>query len=54
MGGKPLAKNGSMALYQSVEQEEYLVQLAKSVQKSGHPGLMEGLGSENPFNVYEE
>jgi hypothetical protein len=47
MGGKPLKSDGSMALYQAVEQEEYLVQLAESVQKSAHPGLMEGLGSEN-------
>jgi hypothetical protein len=54
MGGRPLKSDGSMALYQTVEQEEYLVQLAESVQKSAHPGLMEGLRSENPFNVYEE
>jgi hypothetical protein len=37
-----------------VEQEEYLVQLAESVQKSALPGLMDGLRNENPFNVYEE
>jgi hypothetical protein len=54
MGGKPLGKNGSMALYEAVEQEEYLVQLAESVRKSADPSLMEGLRKENPFNVYEE
>jgi hypothetical protein len=38
-----------MALYEAVEQEEYLRELAESMQKGAQPGLMEGLGRENPF-----
>jgi hypothetical protein len=54
IGGKPLTNDGSMALYEAIEQEEYLVQLAESIQKSTHPGLMEGLGADNPFRIYKE
>ena len=43
-----------MALYQSVEQEEYIRQLTEAIQRNAHPESMEGLGSENRFNVYEE
>jgi catechol 2,3-dioxygenase-like lactoylglutathione lyase family enzyme len=49
MGGKSLTNDGSMALYEAIEQEEYLRELAESMQKSAQPGLMEGLGRENPF-----
>jgi catechol 2,3-dioxygenase-like lactoylglutathione lyase family enzyme len=49
MGGKPLKNDGSMALYEAIEQEKYLRELAESMQKSAQPGLMEGLGRENPF-----
>ena len=42
-----------MALYEAIEQEEYLVELAESMQKGAQPGLMEGLGSENPFKPRE-
>ena len=38
-----------MALYEAIEQEEYLRELAESMQKGTQPGLMEGLGRENPF-----
>ena len=51
MGGKPLKADGSMVLYQAIEQEEYLRELAESVQQSAQPGLMEGLGRENPFEA---
>ena len=51
MSGRPLTKNGSMALYEAVEQEKHLPQYAESIQKGAHPGLMKRLGSENPFNV---
>ena len=51
MGGKPLQAGGSMALYQAIEQEAYLRELAQSMQKSAEPDLMEGLGRDNPFNV---
>lgn len=43
-----------MALYEAIEQEEYLVQLAESIEKRTHPGLMDGLGVANPFNIYKE
>jgi hypothetical protein len=43
-----------MALYETIEQEEYLVELAQSMGKETYPGLMEGLGNENPFNVYTD
>ncbi len=49
IGGKPLKSGGSMALYEAIQQEEYLRELAESMQKDKQPGLMEGLGSENPF-----
>lgn len=54
VGGKPLENDGSMALYETIEQEEYLVELAESMKKETHPGVMEGLGSENPFKVYSD
>jgi hypothetical protein len=50
IGGKPLKADGSMALYEAIEQEEYLRELAESLNKGGQPGLMKGLGEENPFN----
>jgi catechol 2,3-dioxygenase-like lactoylglutathione lyase family enzyme len=51
IGGKPLSAGGSLARYEAVEQEDYLVALAESLDKAKHPGLMEGLGAQNPFNV---
>jgi hypothetical protein len=53
MGGKPLKSDGSMSLYEAVEQEEYLIELAASMKKSDKPGLMEGIGRENPFKPRE-
>jgi hypothetical protein len=53
IGGKPLKKDGSLALYEAVEQEEYLRDLAASMHKDSEPGLMTGLGSENPFKPRE-
>jgi hypothetical protein len=53
IGGKPLKPDGSMALYQAIEQEHYLQDLAASLNKSAAPGLMEGLGNENPFKPRE-
>jgi hypothetical protein len=49
IGGKPLKADGSLALYEAIEQEAYLRELAESLQKSSQPGLMKGLGNENPF-----
>ena len=51
IGGKPLAANNSMALYEAIEQEDYLLELAQSLNKSDQPDLMKGLGKDNPFNV---
>ena len=51
IGGKPLSPGDSMARYEAIEQEEYLLELAQSLNKSDHPGLMKGLGKDNPFNV---
>jgi len=51
IGGKPLGPGGSMARYEAIEQEEYLLELAQSLNKSDQPGLMKGLGKDNPFNV---
>ncbi len=51
MGGKPLKNDGSLSLYEAIEQEKYLLDLAESLQKAAQPGLMKGLGSENPFKV---
>ena len=53
MGGKALKADGSMALYEAIEQEKYLVALADSLQKGAQPGLMKGLGKENPFKPRE-
>ena len=53
MGGKALKADGSMALYEAIEQEKYLVALADSLQKGAQPGLMKGLGNENPFKPRE-
>jgi hypothetical protein len=53
MGGKPLKTDGSMALYEAIEQEAYLRELAESLQKGAQPGLMKGLGRENPFKPRE-
>jgi hypothetical protein len=51
IGGKPLKADGSMALYDAIEQEEYLLELAESLNKGAEPGLMKGLRGENPFKV---
>jgi catechol 2,3-dioxygenase-like lactoylglutathione lyase family enzyme len=51
IGGKPLRSDGSLSLYEAIEQEEYLLELAESLQKAAQPALMKGLGSENPFKV---
>jgi hypothetical protein len=53
IGGRPLSPDGSMAFYEAVEQEEYLRELAESMHKGSDPGLMKGLGYENPFRVRE-
>ena len=53
MGGKALKPDGSMTLYEAIEQEKYLVALADSLQKGAQPGLMKGLGNENPFKPRE-
>lgn len=53
MGGKPLGADGSMARYETVEQEQYLRELAESLNKASEPGLMKGLGGENPFRIRE-
>ena len=50
IGGKPL-DGDSMARYEAVEQEEYLLELAESMKKADDPKLMEGLGADNPFRV---
>jgi hypothetical protein len=42
-----------MTLYEAIEQEKYLVALADSLQKGAQPGLMKGLGKENPFKPRE-
>jgi len=44
-----LKADGSMVRYEAIEQEEYLVALAESLQKGAQPGLMKGLRNENPF-----
>ena len=49
IGGRPLKPDGSMALYEAIEQEHYLQDLAASLNKGSERGLMAGLGSENPF-----
>ncbi|HZD41164.1 MAG TPA: hypothetical protein VE131_10610, partial [Terriglobales bacterium] len=36
-GGRPLTKDGSLALYRGKEQEEYLRELAESLKKDGRP-----------------
>ncbi len=51
IGGKPLQADGSMAMYEAIQQEDYLVDLAQSLNKGTQPGLMSGLGKENPFKV---
>lgn len=51
IGGKPLSPNDSLARYEAIEQEEYLLALAESLNKAKEPDLMKGLGNENPFNV---
>jgi hypothetical protein len=53
MGGKALKADGSMTLYEAIEQEKYLVALADSLQKGAQPDLMKGLGNENPFKPRE-
>src|SRR5258706_10725845 len=53
MGGRPLKADGSMVRYEAIEQEEYLVALAESLQKGAQPGLMKGLRNENPFKPRE-
>ena len=40
-------------IYEAIEQEKYLVALADSLQKGAQPGLMKGLGKENPFKPRE-
>lgn len=49
IGGRPLKADGSMALYEAIEQEHYLQDLAVSLNKGSERGLMAGLGNENPF-----
>jgi catechol 2,3-dioxygenase-like lactoylglutathione lyase family enzyme len=49
IGGRPLKPDGSMALYEAIEQEHYLQDLAVSLNKGSERGLMAGLGNENPF-----
>ena len=49
IGGKPCKPDGSMVLYEAVEQEHYLQDLASSLNQDNRRGLMEGLGNENPF-----
>ena len=49
IGGKPLKPDGSMALYEAIEQEHYLRDLATSLNKDHERNLMKGLGNENPF-----
>jgi catechol 2,3-dioxygenase-like lactoylglutathione lyase family enzyme len=51
IGGKPLAPDNSMARYEAIEQEDYLLELAQSLNKDDQPDLMKGLGKDNPFNV---
>ncbi len=51
IGGKPLAPDNSMARYEAIEQEDYLLELAQSLNKGDQPDLMKGLGKDNPFNV---
>ena len=49
IGGRPLKPDGSMALYEAIEQEHYLQDLAASLNKDHERNLMAGLGNENPF-----
>ena len=49
IGGRPLKPDGSMALYEAIEQEHYLQDLAASLNKGSERGLMAGLGNENHF-----
>ncbi|HSK29789.1 MAG TPA: hypothetical protein VLA17_07475 [Candidatus Limnocylindria bacterium] len=42
-----------MALYDAILQEDYLQELAASLNKGAEPGLMSGLGAENPFKLRE-
>jgi catechol 2,3-dioxygenase-like lactoylglutathione lyase family enzyme len=49
IGGRPLKPDGSMALYEAIEQEHYLQDLAASLNKGSEQSLLEGLGRENPF-----
>ena len=49
IGGRPLKPDGSMALYEAIEQEHYLRDLATSLNKDHERNLMKGLGNENPF-----
>jgi hypothetical protein len=53
IGGKPIKNDGSMALYEAIEQEEYLVELADSLNIGKQPSLMEGLRDDNPFKPRE-
>ncbi|HLN83800.1 MAG TPA: hypothetical protein VK355_09305 [Candidatus Binatia bacterium] len=49
IGGRSLKPDGSMALYEAIEQEHYLQDLAVSLNKGSERDLMAGLGNENPF-----
>ena len=49
IGGRPLKPDGSLALYEAIEQEHYLQDLAASLNKDHERNLMAGLGNENPF-----
>jgi len=49
IGGRPLKADGSMALYEAIEQEHYLQDLAVLLNKGSERGLMAGLGNENHF-----
>jgi hypothetical protein len=50
IGGIPLAADGSMALYQAVEQEEYLPELARFQNKSDTPGLAKDARGKGPLD----
>ena len=53
IGGKPLAPGDSMVLYDAIPQEDYLLELARSLNKADTAGLMDGLGTHSPFKPRE-
>src|SRR4029079_3692006 len=48
IGGRPLKPDGSMALYEAIEQEHYLQDLAASLNKGEERGLLERVGDARP------